>query len=453
MIEKLKRCLIVLFLLLSAFCLLPTVLTAQQPTSTAPLFVANSQYLQGRTWADYKASAGAGLVLNIAAGTAYCGNPPVPVFYAGGTLTLTASQTNYVYLNPAAMCAPAFNIAGFAVSQIPLAKVVTGASAISSVTDVRSWFTPSACTMDSAGRVICRPLNAGKNIAMRGQFYSFKKANAVARNYITGTAWTIRTSAADNDWHGIAWSPELGLFAAVADTGTGNRVMTSPDGINWTIRTSAADNNWYAIAWSPELRLFAAVAYTGTGNRVMTSPDGINWTSRTSAADNSWMAIAWSPELGLFAAVASSGTGNRVMTSPDGINWTIQTSAADNSWRAIAWSPELGLFAAVAYSGTGNRVMTSPDGINWTIRTSAADNDWLGIAWSPELGLFAAVANTGSGNRVMTSPDGINWTIRTSAADNGWYGIAWSPELGLFAAVAYSGTGNRVMTWYCNRVF
>ena len=36
-------------------------------------------------------------------------------------------------------------------------------------------------------------------------------------------------------------------------------------------RTSAADNSWFSIAWSPELGLFAAVALNGTGNRVMTS--------------------------------------------------------------------------------------------------------------------------------------------------------------------------------------
>ena len=46
--------------------------------------------------------------------------------------------------------------------------------------------------------------------------------------------------------------------------------MTSPDGINWTTRASAADNNWSGIAWAPELGLFAAVAFSGTGNRVMT---------------------------------------------------------------------------------------------------------------------------------------------------------------------------------------
>jgi len=113
------------------------------------------------------------------------------------------------------------------------------------------------------------------------------------------------------------------------------------------------------VCWSAELSLFVAVAVSGTGNRVMTSPDGITWTARTSAADNSWCAVCWSAELSLFVAVAASGTGNRVMTSPDGITWTARTSAADNAWRGVCWSPELSLFVAVADTGAGNRVMTA----------------------------------------------------------------------------------------------
>ena len=260
--------------------------------------------------------------------------------------------------------------------------------------------------------------------------------------------WLIQATPAnaDNDWASIAWSPELGLFAAVAITGVGNRVMTSPDGVNWTLRASAADNDWTSITWSPELWLFAAVAMTGVGNRVMTSPDGVNWTIQVSAADNDWNAIAWSPELGLFVAVAGSGVGNRVMTSPDGVNWTIRASAANNAWNAIAWSPELGLFVAVAGSGVGNRVMTSPDGVSWTIRASAANNVWNAITWSPEFRLFMATALTGIDNEIMSSTDGINWTSRVNAANNGWTGIAWSPELRLFVTVAENGVGNRAMT-------
>jgi hypothetical protein len=103
------------------------------------------------------------------------------------------------------------------------------------------------------------------------------------------------------------------------------------------------------------------VAYSGTGNLVMTSPDGITWTSQTSAANNQWRSVTYVN--GLFVAVADTGTGNRVMTSPDGITWTIRTSAADNSWNSVTYGN--GVFVAVAYSGTGNRVMTMSPPVNW----------------------------------------------------------------------------------------
>ena len=215
-------------------------------------------------------------------------------------------------------------------------------------------------------------------------------------------------------------------------------------------RASPANESWQSVCWAPELSLFVAVAATGTGNRVMTSSDGINWTARTSAADNNWQSVCWAPELSLFVAVAiaNSGISSRVMTSPDGINWTARTSAADNSWRSVCWAPELSLFVAVATTGTSNRVMTSPDGINWTARTSAVDNNWASVCWAPALSLFVAIANSGTGNRVMTSPDGINWTARTTGVNNYWQSMCWSPELAIVVAVATTGTGNRVMTAY-----
>jgi predicted RecA/RadA family phage recombinase len=160
-----------------------------------------------------------------------------------------------------------------------------------------------------------------------------------------------------------------GLFVAVANTGTGNRVMTSPDGITWTSRASAADNAWHSVVYGDGL--FVAVATTGTGNRVMTSPDGITWTSRASAADNGWRSVTYGD--GLFVAVASSGTDNRVMTSLDGITWTMRTSAANNSWWSVTYSN--GLFVAVSLNGSPNQVMTSGvfnspvllDASKWTV--------------------------------------------------------------------------------------
>jgi hypothetical protein len=266
------------------------------------------------------------------------------------------------------------------------------------------------------------------------------------RNRVTGAAWLVSTSAADNDWRSVCWAAELGLLVAVAGSGTGSRVMTSPDGITWTARTSAVDNDWRSVCWSPELKLLVAVGTTGTGNRVMTSPDGLTWTTRTSASDAGWLKVIWAAELGLFVALAGTGSGGCVMTSPDGITWTLRTTPTTNYWDGLCWAAELGLLVAVAATGTGNRVMTSPDGVTWTARTSAVDNSWFSVCWAAELGLLVAVAYSGTGNRVMTSPDGLTWTTRTSAVDNNWYSVCWAAELGLLVAVAGSGIGNRVMT-------
>ena len=255
-----------------------------------------------------------------------------------------------------------------------------------------------------------------------------------------GVVWTLRATAADNQWVGLAYGN--GLFVAVAISGTGSRVMTSPDGISWTIRTSAADLAWRSVTWGSDK--FVAVASTGTGNRVMTSSDGVVWTTRTSAADNNWQSVAWGN--GVYVAVADTGTGNRVMTSNDGILWTSRTSAVDNNWAGVTWGGigGGGLFVAVAISGTGDRVMTSPDGVTWTSRTSAADNNWYGVTWG--YNVFVAVSNNGTGNRVMISTDGVAWKTGTSAANNSWRAVAYGD--GTFAAVAESGTGTRAMSWY-----
>ncbi|NTW33735.1 MAG: hypothetical protein HGB12_14135, partial [Bacteroidetes bacterium] len=54
-----------------------------------------------------------------------------------------------------------------------------------------------------------------------------------------------------------------------ADGTNVNTVMTSPDGINWTSRISAATNDWLFVTYGNGM--FVAVTNSGTGNRVMTS--------------------------------------------------------------------------------------------------------------------------------------------------------------------------------------
>ncbi|MFM2374746.1 MAG: hypothetical protein RLZZ234_741, partial [Candidatus Parcubacteria bacterium] len=181
---------------------------------------------------------------------------------------------------------------------------------------------------------------------------------------------------------------------------------TSPDGITWTSRTSAADNTWRSVTYGNGL--FVAVAQTGTGNRVMTSTDGITWTSRTSAADNSWYSVTYGN--GLFVAVAFSGTGNRVMTSPDGITWTSRTSAADHVWDSVTYAN--GLFVAVACGVTGiscnatagNRVMTSSStALSTTIATFGANASTSAFSIGASTTVYAPSRLTITGNYTNAS--------------------------------------------------
>ena len=103
----------------------------------------NAKFVQG-FGPGYWPTAGTSLTLNLAPGTAVCSN--VVQTYAGGSLTLAPSATNYVYLNPANNCTPTSNTTGFTTASIPIATVITTSSAISLVTDVRTLFVSNGVT-------------------------------------------------------------------------------------------------------------------------------------------------------------------------------------------------------------------------------------------------------------------------------------------------------------------
>jgi hypothetical protein len=286
-----------------------------------------------------------------------------------------------------------------------------------------------------------------------------------------GINWTIRSSAADNNWKSVTYGAPggVGLYVAVAESGVGNQVMTSPDGITWTSRASASDRFWQSVTYGEPsgAGLFVAVSSgseTGEGgtSAVMTSPDGINWTSRVTPPDVTWESVTYGrPRIGpgqlgpgIFVAVGSSvrvGEGG-VMTSPNGITWTSVTPPIQNNWEGVTYGFQDGipfepLFVAVAWIAFQPQVMTSPDGTTWTAASASSGKQWRGITYGN--GQFIAVADalpfqsTGPG-AVMTSGNGSTWTERSPVTNNLWRSITFLN--GLFVAVASSGVGDRVMT-------
>ena len=248
--------------------------------------------------------------------------------------------------------------------------------------------------------------------------------------YDIGQNW--QTIITNNSWSSVCWSPELGLFCAVSNGGTGNFASVSNNGTIWNNSTNILPNPWSSVCWSPKLGLFCVVAngdgYGMFSVYVMLSSDGIIWNAASNVPSYNYTSVCWSNELNLFLAVASNGY---YITSYNGYNW-IANGQLSTNLTSVCWSPELGLFCTVS----SRLAAVSKDGINFTSKVITGAN-FTGICWSPELGLFCATAYAFNPPKVMISTDGLNWQNKTVYGPATLTSICWSSELGLFVASGY----------------
>jgi hypothetical protein len=206
-----------IFFLLTAYCLLATPLRAQQAQTNDLLTTAiqqaftptNVKYVQG-VGIGYWPTAGSGLVLNLAAGTAVCNNTVYT--YAGGTLTLTASATNYVYLDASASCAPGFNTTGWTATTRPIATVVTRDSVITSITDVRTMFYYNTVT-GSGGPVI--------------QVNGSNTSNQSTLDFVNGTYLTVSSPGSGQIKYDITSLPNIGIAGGGTGQTTANAAFNA----------------------------------------------------------------------------------------------------------------------------------------------------------------------------------------------------------------------------------
>jgi hypothetical protein len=241
-------------------------------------------------------------------------------------------------------------------------------------------------------------------------------------------------------WYSNCWSPELGLFCAVALNGTvTQQIITSRNGINWTARTSPAAIQWLDVCWSSKLRLFAAVAATGiAAQQIMTSPNGITWQSRTAPNTVQHASICASDEFGFVAVTLNATAAQSVVRSVDGITWTNGTAVIDTgTWRGVCYSPKLRKFCAVSDT-TATRSMTSIDGgLTWIGGNLDTSKAWKSVCWADSLGMFVAVGTSA----IATSIDGTTWVNQFTSNAQPFYDVCWMPERNtLFAIIDGGGT-------------
>lgn len=216
---------------------------------------------------------------------------------------------------------------------------------------------------------------------------------------------------------------------AVGDAG---EIHSSADGITWTTQ-AVGSASWQSVDWSPSLGLFVVVANSGT--TFATSPDGVTWTTRTGGPKGS--TIRWAPYLGKFFCLYSTSV---MYTSTDGLSWTSNTPTDDPvtaSPQSICWDEYNKKF--FGWSVTYGRTVYSTDGIAWY---RATDLDYFtalqGTATNPS-GISMVV-----GQSTYWSPYASRWRSTTGAAT--WTEISGGGGSS-FNAICWSNDGNCFILW------
>jgi hypothetical protein len=159
-------------------------------TQTAPPFPANATFTAGWSPSYSYDQSSSGLTFKMLGGTNFaCGSL---VNYAGGSVTLSASATNFVYLDTTAACVPAVSTTTFALGmQVPLYIVTTSSSTVTAISDVKTMFQKPSTSSGSG----LTSFN-GRTTAAATLLVSDVNALGTISNPTTGNAQTATALAA-----------------------------------------------------------------------------------------------------------------------------------------------------------------------------------------------------------------------------------------------------------------
>jgi photosystem II stability/assembly factor-like uncharacterized protein len=141
-------------------------------------------------------------------------------------------------------------------------------------------------------------------------------------NWVTKTILTLPAVASLD----IAYSPSLARFVVTQNTG---RIYTAEAAnlTSWTLRATGITNNLNAVAWSPTLGLFLVVGDSGI---ILRSVDGITWVNIKAKYDPTVGAsvlhdVIWTGDEFLFVADEANSGKNNLYSSYNGIDFIQRT--------------------------------------------------------------------------------------------------------------------------------
>ena len=177
----------------------------------------------------------------------------------------------------------------------------------------------------------------------------------------------------------VAKSPST--FFVHGQNGAGTRMgATSSDGVSWT-NVPYSTYAMYHLAWTDTV--FIADLPVGTGNNVLTSPDGVTWTTR---------AVTGFGDTGSNTQKTFASNGSRIVilgeqgrtaaSTNGGVSWTVSSSLATlGGWSFVTYA------SYVFWTGTkflafgdNREVAQSTDGITWYTSTSLPNISYFNTA-------------------------------------------------------------------------
>jgi hypothetical protein len=302
-----------------------------------------------------------------------------------GTVTLTASNTNYVEATRAGVVS--CNTTGFTAGRIPLYTVVVGASAPTSYTDERTWVDPAYMTHQVS-------------VSITTADVTLTAAQARCRVIVLSGALTgNRNLIVPNNGEWIVVNNTSGSYTVTVKTsaGTGVEVAQSTskmflaDGTNVISPNQASSSTFGIVAVSGQSNV---VADTASDTLTLAAGSGITLTTdaatdtvtitNSGSASNSFETIAVSGQSNVVADsgtdtltfVAGSGMTITTDAATDSITFASSGGSASNSFETIAVS---GQSNVVADSSTDTLTLAAGSGI--TITTNAT-TDTITIAAS-----------------------------------------------------------------------
>jgi hypothetical protein len=210
--------------------------------------------------------------------------------------------------------------------------------------------------------------------------------------------------------------------------------MTSPDGIAWTVRTSAADNQWTGVTFGNGQ--FVSVSLDGTNNRVMTN-DNIVWTVNAPvitsiSAQNNSASVVFTQTASSYAPTIS----NYEYSTDNGSTWTTRTPASILSPISIT-----GLSNGTAYNVRIRAI--NPSGTSCASEAVSATPS-VGLGADAPTNLVVTPLNTG-GMIQFTAPandGGSDITNYQYSTDNGATWVTPSPAEAKSPLIIFSGLSN-----------